>query len=112
MIVDRSLLHQNPIIRGYFEVIKEKFSLTRREGEILQLLMLMGGSNREIGCSINISEKTVRNHVASIQSKLHVKSSRGIQAVVFRDTLLPVFLEALQTPHKATAVHDPVTSFH
>lgn len=112
MIVDRSSLHPQPLIRGYFEVIKEKFRLTKREGEVLQLLILTGGNNREIGSSINISEKTVKNHVASIQSKLQVKSSREIQSTVFREMLLPVMLEAFQTPQKRIEDTNHVTLFH
>ncbi|MBO8164274.1 MAG: response regulator transcription factor [Brevibacillus sp.] len=54
-------------------------SLTRREREVLQL-MAEGKSNRVIGESLFISEKTVKNHVSSILQKLDVQDRT--QAVV------------------------------
>ena len=52
--------------------------LTRRELEVL-MLMAQGGSNQQIADQLFISRDTVRNHVASILSKLGVNSK--IQAV-------------------------------
>ena len=46
--------------------------LTQREREIIQL-MGMGMSNRGIGEQLFISEKTVKNHVSRILSKLEVE---------------------------------------
>lgn len=54
-------------------------TLTRREREVLQL-MAEGKSNRAIGESLFISEKTVKNHVSSILQKLSVQDRT--QAVV------------------------------
>jgi two-component system response regulator DegU len=54
-------------------------SLTRREREVLQL-MAEGKSNRVIGDTLFISEKTVKNHVSSILQKLDVQDRT--QAVV------------------------------
>jgi DNA-binding NarL/FixJ family response regulator len=31
-------------------------------------------SNKEISCTLNLSEKTVKNHLSRIFSKLHIKS--------------------------------------
>ncbi|MDB5083844.1 MAG: DNA-binding response regulator [Bacilli bacterium] len=45
--------------------------LTAREMEILSL-MAQGKSNRSIGQALYISEKTVKNHVSSVLSKLDV----------------------------------------
>ncbi len=54
-------------------------SLTRRERELLHLLA--GGlDNHQIAAHLDISEKTVRNHVSNVFSKLRV-ASRG-QAIV------------------------------
>ena len=50
------------------EVFKE---LTRRELEVLELLG-EGLKNREIAGQLHISDKTVKNHVSNIFSKLHV----------------------------------------
>ncbi|MDI3327899.1 MAG: response regulator transcription factor [Alicyclobacillaceae bacterium] len=46
--------------------------LTRRECEVLQL-MAEGRSNRDIAKTLFVSEKTVKNHVASILDKLVVR---------------------------------------
>jgi DNA-binding NarL/FixJ family response regulator len=54
--------------------------LTERETEVLRLLA-RGYSNKEIGRSLDITEKTVKNHVASILSKLGLSSRT--QAALF-----------------------------
>ena len=53
--------------------------LTKRECEVLQLLT-DGQSNRTIGETLFISEKTVKNHVSSILQKMAVNDRT--QAVV------------------------------
>lgn len=52
---------------------------TKRECQVLQLLT-DGLSNREIATSLNISEKTVKNHVSSLFKKMEVHDRT--QAVV------------------------------
>lgn len=66
---------------GYREVEYRKplHILTRRECEVLQL-MTDGQSNRAIGESLFISEKTVKNHVSNILQKMSVNDRT--QAVV------------------------------
>ncbi|TWI59939.1 response regulator transcription factor [Halalkalibacter nanhaiisediminis] len=66
---------------GYREVEYRKplHILTRRECEVLQL-MTDGQSNRTIGESLFISEKTVKNHVSNILQKMSVNDRT--QAVV------------------------------
>ena len=54
--------------------------LTQRELEVLQQAA-NGGSNKEIATELNISEKTVKNHVANIFAKLQVNDRT--QAVLF-----------------------------
>jgi DNA-binding NarL/FixJ family response regulator len=47
--------------------------LTSRESEILALIAL-GKGNREIAAALEIEEKTVKNNINNIYSKLQIKS--------------------------------------
>ncbi|CAM5191168.1 LuxR family two component transcriptional regulator OS=Ureibacillus acetophenoni OX=614649 GN=SAMN05877842_101173 PE=4 SV=1 [Ureibacillus acetophenoni] len=71
--------HEN---KGNFhqtEIRRPFHLLTKRECEVLQLLT-DGQSNRSIGETLFISEKTVKNHVSSILQKMNVNDRT--QAVV------------------------------
>ncbi len=57
----------------------KKGILTKREKEIFELLIL-NKSTKEIAISLNISEKTIRNHISNAMQKLGVKGRA--QAVV------------------------------
>lgn len=59
---------------------KEIVKLTRRENDILNLLV-KGSSNKDMAENMYISEKTVKNHLTSIFRKLGVKDRT--QAAVF-----------------------------
>jgi two-component system, NarL family, response regulator DegU len=61
------------------EIVKPLHLLTRRECEVLQLLA-DGQSNRGIGETLFISEKTVKNHVSNILQKMNVNDRT--QAVI------------------------------
>lgn len=61
------------------EIRRPLHLLTRRECEVLQMLA-DGKSNRAIGESLFISEKTVKNHVSNILQKMNVNDRT--QAVV------------------------------
>ncbi len=50
--------------------------LTKREKEIFDLLIL-NKSTKEISYDLNISEKTVRNHISNVMQKLEVKTRSG-----------------------------------
>lgn len=50
--------------------------LTRREKEVFELLIL-NMTTREIAKNLNISEKTVRNHISNAIQKLGVKGRAG-----------------------------------
>lgn len=69
---DRDSLHA-------VEIRRPLHLLTRRECEVLQLLA-DGKSNRAIGETLYISEKTVKNHVSNILQKMNVNDRT--QAVV------------------------------
>ncbi len=47
--------------------------LTEREKQILRLITL-GGTNKEIGSKLGITEKTVKNHITNIFQALHVNN--------------------------------------
>jgi DNA-binding NarL/FixJ family response regulator len=55
-------------------------SLTKREVDVLRLLA-KGGSNRDIAVQLDISERTVKNHILSIFKKINVTDRT--QAAIF-----------------------------
>ena len=46
--------------------------LTKREKEVFELLIL-NKSTKDIAKELNISEKTIRNHISNVMKKLGVK---------------------------------------
>jgi DNA-binding NarL/FixJ family response regulator len=64
----------------------ELTALTPREREVLRLI-IDGASNREIAVSLYISERTVKNHVTSILSRLNQRDRT--QAALFASPFLP-----------------------
>jgi DNA-binding NarL/FixJ family response regulator len=63
--------------------------LSPREWEVLRLIAV-GLSNREIAQELYISERTVKNHVTSILSQLHLRDRT--QAALFANP----FIESLK----------------
>ena len=61
------------------ECFLRKSILTKREKEVFELLIL-NSTTKEIASKLNISEKTVRNHISNTMQKLSVKGRA--QAVV------------------------------
>ena len=53
-----------------------KSILTKREKEVFELLVL-NKTTKEIANDLNISEKTVRNHISNAMQKLGVKGRAG-----------------------------------
>lgn len=53
--------------------------LTKREKEVFELLIL-NKSTKDIAKELNISEKTIRNHISNVMQKLAVKGRT--QAVI------------------------------
>ena len=69
------------MMRQRTEPIPDRFrDLTARELDILRLLAT-GKSNMEIADTLSLSEKTVRNHVSIILSKLHLNNR--VEAATF-----------------------------
>ncbi len=52
--------------------MREKSILTKREREVF-LLLVENKSTKEIAEELEISEKTVRNHISNVMQKLGVK---------------------------------------
>ncbi len=50
--------------------------LTKREREVFELL-IKNNSTKDIAEILNISEKTVRNHISNVMQKLGVKGRSG-----------------------------------
>ena len=61
------------------EVFMDKNTLTKREKEVFNLL-ISNKTTKDIANILNISEKTVRNHISNAMQKLGVKGRA--QAVV------------------------------
>jgi DNA-binding NarL/FixJ family response regulator len=61
--------------------------LTARERQVLKLIA-EGSSNREIAQTLDISEGTVKNHVASILGRLNLRDRT--QAAIIANTVMPL----------------------
>lgn len=96
-------LVSHPFINSYFEAVSNKFGLTPRESEVLRALMILGPNNRELGDLLDVSEKTMKNHIANILKKTKTNSTRELQALVFRETLVPVLLSVFQATNNHPA---------
>jgi DNA-binding NarL/FixJ family response regulator len=68
-------------------IAKKEFDLTKREQEILTLLV-KGYSYKMIADECCISYPTVNSHISKIYGKLHVQSSAGAVATAIREGLV------------------------
>ena len=61
---------------------RASFGLSNRETEVIQLIA-QGLSNKEISSRLSLSEKTVKNHISRIFSKLHInaRSQAAVHAI-------------------------------
>ena len=66
---------------------RDSKGLTKREAEVLRSIA-NGASNREIAAELVISEKTVKTHVSSILSKLHLADRTQAAIYAHREGLL------------------------
>ena len=76
------------LIRTVRDISKASLGLSARESEVMDLIA-GGRSNGEIARELFLSEKTVKNHVNRIYSKLGV-SSRATAIALWRGTLTVV----------------------
>jgi len=77
-------LYNRPELDLFFGDFKDRYNLTAREIEVVKALAFHGENNKELGDRFNISEKTLKNHMANIFEKTRLKSSRELQALIFR----------------------------
>jgi DNA-binding NarL/FixJ family response regulator len=75
------------IFKRYAPVGKEDYTLTTRELEILEQLVL-GLDNQGIADKLFISYETVRNHIKHIYEKLHVHSKSQAVAKAIKQGLV------------------------
>lgn len=64
-------------------------SLTRREMDVLKLLAV-GMYNKEIAEKLNISERTVKNHVSNIFKKIGVTDRTQAAVFAIRNNLITI----------------------
>lgn len=76
------------LIRSVRDVSRSSLGLSTREAEVMDLIA-SGRSNGEIARQLFLSEKTVKNHVNRIYSKLGV-SSRAIAIALWRGVMSAV----------------------
>jgi DNA-binding NarL/FixJ family response regulator len=80
VVENRHILHFPNVLKQasediYIDVYKEKFKLSRRELEILKLIVLNGKSNRDIAEALNLSIHTIETHRKKIHLKLDVTNA-------------------------------------
>lgn len=94
-------------IREIAYQMAEKYELTKAEGSILYHV-LKGLNNKEIGESVYISEKTVKNHVAAILAKTETNSRSEVQAIAMRK----LSEKYIETADDLNSIYDKWTSLH
>ena len=73
------------------DVEKEKLALlTKRELEVLKIMAVVS-YNKEIGKKLNISERTVKNHISSIFKKIDVSDRTQAAIFAIRNNLISIF---------------------
>lgn len=83
---------------------KSSVRLTRREEEVLEGVM-RSQSNKEIACSLNLSERTVKFHVSSLLAKFRVRGRMELVREASRHAapIAPMPLMAAPVPPKPLA---------
>lgn len=73
------------------DIDKEKLALlTKREIEIL-IQVANGLFNKEIGTNLNISERTVKNHISSIFKKIEVSDRTQAAVFAIRNNIIKLY---------------------
>lgn len=84
----KKILNNSPQPENMSEEVATKFAeLSPREKEVLNLIA-QGLNNREIAIELYISEKTVKNHITNILSKLNLRDRT--QAALFASSITQI----------------------
>ena len=84
--ITKKLMNQFVSPKSDIEITPE--DLTPREMEVLQLIA-QGLSNKELANKLTISEKTVKTHLSSIFSKLHLSDRTQAAIYALKHNLVP-----------------------
>lgn len=84
-----SILNSKEIDDKNGDVNKIKL-LTKREMEILQQVA-SGMFNKEIAINLNISERTVKNHISNIFKKIEVSDRTQVAVFAIRNNIVKIF---------------------
>jgi DNA-binding NarL/FixJ family response regulator len=89
-----------PLVAARVAECMTQRALTRREGDILRLMMT-GRSNKHIAIALNVAIGTVKTHVKSVLDKLEAASRTEAVAIAQRRGILP---EERECPPSAAGV--------
>jgi DNA-binding CsgD family transcriptional regulator len=78
--------------------LSERFRLTPREGQIVQLLV-EGLTSKEIANRLNLSPNTVRTFLHLVMVKMGTSTRSGILGKLFESSVTQVESGSFQTPH-------------
>ena len=70
-------------------------NLTKREREIL-VLITKGKLNKEIANELNITERTVKNHIANLFKKINVYDRTQAAVYAIKNGIYSLYLEDLE----------------
>ena len=84
--ITKKLMNQFVSPKSDIEITPDE--LTPREMEVLQLIA-QGLSNKELANKLTISEKTVKTHLSSIFSKLHLSDRTQAAIYALKHNLVP-----------------------
>lgn len=71
-------------LKEFTEEVAFEFQISKREKQLLELLVYHGFQNKQLARLLDITEKTVKNHVTSILSKTKTDSTRELQSFMLR----------------------------
>jgi len=80
--------------------VQERYHLTNREQTII-IYLIQGLTNKEIGCLMEVSEHTVKEHLKHIMKKTHTTTRTGLLSrIIFAAAALPA-QDPVPARHKA-----------